>query len=125
MTVKTRIAIDPNIRVRGNATFAGFEDVQGSPVHLGAIVEVFEPESGIVGIGEVVEIDEDRKLIFLAVDWASLKPRLQAVPVGVFTRATVPNLMVLDTEPCLNAGRLPQRGGRIASAAVTGLLRVV
>jgi hypothetical protein len=69
---KTCIAIDPNVRIRGNATYAGFEDVEG-PMAVGEQVEVYEAESGLTGEGRVTEIDADRKLVYLSVDWSSLK----------------------------------------------------
>lgn len=67
----TRIMIDPNVRVRGNGTYAGFEDVRG-PVAVGMDVQVYEPEAGIFGNGRVNEIDTGRKLVYLSVDWESL-----------------------------------------------------
>lgn len=69
---RTRVEIDLNVRVRGNGTFVGFDDVSG-PVAVGESVEVYESESGVAGDGRVTEIDGDRELIFLSVDWASLK----------------------------------------------------
>lgn len=69
------IAIDPNLRVEGNATIAGFEDVLGGTVGNlanGMTVEVFEPESGLVGVGRVMEIDQTRRLIHLGVEWTTL-----------------------------------------------------
>lgn len=70
-TPQTRVAIDPNVRVRGNGTYAGFEDVDG-PMAVGDDVQVYEPESGLVGEGRVTEIDRDRELIYLSVDWSTL-----------------------------------------------------
>lgn len=70
MTV--RIAIDPNIRLPGNQTFAGFEDVQRFPIHVGMEVEVYEEESGVHGHGSVASIDEERELVYLNVEWSSL-----------------------------------------------------
>jgi hypothetical protein len=67
----TRVTIDPNVRVRGNGTYAGFEDVTG-PMAVGETVEVHEPESGLVGVGSITEIDGDRELVYLSVDWSSL-----------------------------------------------------
>lgn len=67
----TRVRIDPNVRVRGNGTYAGFEDVDG-PMAVGELVEVYEAESGITGEGRITEIDGDRQLVYLSVDWASL-----------------------------------------------------
>lgn len=75
----TRVAIDPNVRVRGNGTYAGFEDVSG-PITVGDHVEVYEAESNLVGQGRVTEIDVKRELVYLSVDWSSLSdeasPRL-------------------------------------------------
>lgn len=68
---KTRIVIDPNVRVRGNGTYAGFEDVDG-PIAVGEDVQVYEHESGLVGKGRVTEIDRERELVYLSVDWPSL-----------------------------------------------------
>ncbi len=70
--MRTRIAIDPNVRVRGNETYAGFEDVRGKVPDVGVQVEVWEPESGVVGVGKVTEIDQDRQLVYVKVDWTSL-----------------------------------------------------
>lgn len=68
----TRVEIDLNVRVRGNWTFTGLEDADG-PVEVGDIVQVFEPESGLEGHGRVEEVDEARQLIYLSVDWASVR----------------------------------------------------
>ena len=68
----TRIEIDPNIRVRGNGTFAGFEEVDG-PLGVGLPVEVYEPEADIIGTGRITEIDVEKRLVYLSVDWASLR----------------------------------------------------
>ncbi|MEU5968898.1 hypothetical protein [Streptomyces globisporus] len=70
----TRIEIDPNVRVRGNGTRAGFEDVSG-PLAVNMMVEVFEPESELVGPARVTEIDTSKQLVFLSVEWASLEVR--------------------------------------------------
>jgi hypothetical protein len=82
---KTRVAIDPNVRVRGNGTYAGFEDVTG-PIEVNEQVEVYEPESGLTGDGQVTEIDAERRLVYLSVNWASLTeaddPR-PAAPGGI------------------------------------------
>jgi hypothetical protein len=68
---RTRVAIDPNIRVRGNATYVGFEDVSG-PIAVDEVVDVYEPESGVSGEGRITEINSDKELVYLSVDWASL-----------------------------------------------------
>lgn len=67
----TRVTIDPNVRVRGNGTYAGFEDVTG-PIAVGDLVEVYEAESSLVGQGRVTEIDVEPELVYLSVDWSSL-----------------------------------------------------
>jgi hypothetical protein len=78
----TRVTIDPNVRVRGNGTYAGFEDVDG-PMAVGETVEVHEPESGLVGVGRITEIDGTRKLVYLSVDWSSLTDETTpAAPTG-------------------------------------------
>jgi len=74
-----RIAIDLNVRVRGNQTYAGLEDVQGD-IAAGSTVEVYEPESGLAGPAEVVEVDLEKQLVYLAVDWHAL--RQPSVPAG-------------------------------------------
>lgn len=68
---RTRVEIDLNVRVRGNDTFVGFEDVHG-PITVGEAVEVYESESGVSGEGKVTEIDGERELVYLSVDWSSL-----------------------------------------------------
>lgn len=68
---RTRVEIDLNVRVRGNDTFVGFDDVSG-PIAVGESVEVYESESGVSGDGRITEIDSDRQLVYLSVDWASL-----------------------------------------------------
>jgi hypothetical protein len=79
---RPRIEIDPNVRVRGNKAYAGFEDVQaagqltrtrlrGIPVSAGQRVLAWEPEDDIVTDAVVVDMDEDRQLIYLAVEWGS------------------------------------------------------
>jgi len=68
---RTKVAIDPNVRVRGNDTYTGFEDVTG-PIAVGEVVDVYEPESGVAGEGRVTEIDGNKELVYLSVDWSSL-----------------------------------------------------
>lgn len=67
-----RVAIDPNVRVRGNQTYAGLEDVDGA-VAVGSHVEVYEPETGLIGPAEVTDIDHEHRLVYLAVDWEQLR----------------------------------------------------
>lgn len=83
----TRVEIDPNVRVRGNGTYAGFESVIGDLV-VGGIVEVFEAESGLHGRGRITDIDVQRRLVYLTVDWASLTDEIddsEAVAANIWT----------------------------------------
>lgn len=68
----TRVEIDPNVRVRGNQTMTGLENVYG-PVAVGQAVEVFESEAGIVGDAWVSDIDNGKGLVYLKVRWSSLR----------------------------------------------------
>jgi hypothetical protein len=87
---RTRVAIDPNVRVRGNGTFASLEDATG-PLSAGDAVEVYEPESGLAGDGVVTEVDKDRELVYLSVDWPSLAitPSRRGMAAGVALRVVV------------------------------------
>lgn len=90
--MRTRIAIDPNVRLKGNETYAGFEDVQDvqDVPDVGDEVEVWEPESRVVGFGRVTAIDNDRRLIYLTVDWASLSEDPIVTTLGAaMGRATI------------------------------------
>jgi hypothetical protein len=69
--VRACVDIDLNVRVRGNQTFTGIEDVHG-PIDVGDEVLVREPESGVRGNGRIVEIDHQRRVVYLDVDWPSL-----------------------------------------------------
>lgn len=66
-----RVLIDPNVRVRGNQTYAGIEDVEGD-VTVGSRVEVYESESGLTGLAVVTEVDYGRGLVYFKVDWETL-----------------------------------------------------
>lgn len=68
----TTVNIDPNVRVRGNQTFAGFEDADAS-VRPYEWVDVVEPESGARGAAMVTEVDEDKRLIYLSVIWVGFR----------------------------------------------------
>jgi hypothetical protein len=65
------VEIDPNVRVRGNATYAGLEDVTGR-IEVGQEVTVRESEAGVLGTGRVTQIDAERQLVYLSVDWSLL-----------------------------------------------------
>jgi hypothetical protein len=111
---RTRVAIDPNVRVRGDDTYAGFEDVTG-PIAVGEVVDVYEPESGAVGEGKVTEIDGDKELVYLSVDWSSLSvddssepsPATPSTQLLFIAEGPVPRIPVesdwlrLISRPCL------------------------
>lgn len=72
---KAQVRIDLNVRVRGNWTVVGQEDVD-RPVRVGDVgdfVEVFEPESGVSGPGRIEAIDWRKRLVYLSVDWKALQ----------------------------------------------------
>lgn len=71
---RTRVEIDPNVRVRGNQTFSGLEDVDG-PVAVGDTVTVYEPEADLEGHGEITEINYDKQLVWIRVVWSSVQPK--------------------------------------------------
>lgn len=91
----TRIAIDLNVRVRGNGTFSGFENVDGPLPQAGDHVTVYETETELTGNGRVTEVDATRRLIFLRVDWSSLHERSSAErePSGLAAYASTNRLM--------------------------------
>lgn len=70
----TEILIDPNVRVEGNLTFSGFEDVEGDVPNEGDYVVVREPESDLSTLGRVRRVDYSDKLVYLDVDWKTLAP---------------------------------------------------
>lgn len=70
-----RIAIDPNVRVHGNQTYAGFEDIDGPVPRVGEPVTVHEPESSLSGTAHVARVDEKTLLVYLEVDWSALRPQ--------------------------------------------------
>jgi hypothetical protein len=92
------IVIDPNVRTSRNRTYAGFEDVRGGFIDdllNGDAVTVVEEESDVIGEAFVDEINEQKQLIYLNVQWSTLRPRPQvqaAVPptgVWALVRATL------------------------------------
>lgn len=98
---KTRVAIDPNVRVRGNETYAGLDGVTGS-IAAGDAVEVYEPESGLAGDGIVTEIDKDRGLVYLSVNW----PSLVIAPSRRGMTAETPLRLLVDLTPFYDHPRL-------------------
>lgn len=69
---RTRVEIDPNVRCRGNQTCTGLEDCHG-PIAIGNEVTVYESEAGIEGWGRITDIDYDKRLVWLRVNWAGLR----------------------------------------------------
>ncbi len=70
-TLPARVSIDPNVRVRGNQTFTGFDDCDRIPA-IGEPVTVYEDEAGIEGPAVCAGLDEAKRLVYLDVDWANL-----------------------------------------------------
>lgn len=73
--MKTRVLINPNLRLDGYLTVADLdEDVFGEvPVSGPCEVEVFEPVSGLTGHGYVASVDVVERTVTVSVDWNSLK----------------------------------------------------
>jgi len=67
-----RVEFDPNVRIHGNGTYVGFEDVRGV-VQLGDDVLLYEPEEGIEVHGRVTMIDPSKEIIYFSVDWQSAR----------------------------------------------------
>lgn len=72
---QTKVNIDLNIRVRGQLTYTGFEHIQGDLPSVGDSVLAVEPEDGIQAPAIVVDLDEKRHLIYLAVAWREFTER--------------------------------------------------
>lgn len=71
-----RVEIDLNIRVRGNQTYADYNAVTAKRrLILGELVEVYVPETELIGQAEVTELDDDAELVYLKVDWAGIEER--------------------------------------------------
>lgn len=88
-----QIEIDPNVR-HNDGTYAGFEHIltAGGVPEAGDTVEVVEPEASLYGRAVVTEVDETRRLLFLAVDWTTLTPETRSLP----TRGLMAAEMVKD-----------------------------
>ena len=69
-----KATIDPNVRVRGNRTYVGIEDTWGQhPPEVGQPVQVRVAETTARGVGVVDAVDVERGLVYLKVDWASIR----------------------------------------------------
>jgi hypothetical protein len=62
--------IDPNVRVFGDRTYS---DLDGVNVVAGERVLAFEPEAGIEWDATVYGFDSTRDLVYLTVDWATVR----------------------------------------------------
>ena len=82
-----RIVIDPNVRIQNNWTYAGFEDVFGdvNGLNPGDWVTAMWAETDQIFDAKVVCLDFERRLIDLAVDWASVRPDARPTAVGTVT----------------------------------------
>jgi hypothetical protein len=67
--MRTRIEIDPNVRVRSNQTYTTLDDVTG-PIAVGDHVVVYESESGLTGPAQVTAVEGG--FVYLAVQWTEL-----------------------------------------------------
>jgi len=86
--MSVELAIDPNVRVAGNETYAGFEDILDGKIEdiqEGLSITVREPEAGLVGDGTVSRVDRLRELIYISVDWKSLRHVRSSLLCGVAT----------------------------------------
>lgn len=70
MTV--RVAIDLNVRVRGNQTYSALHDADGL-VSVGDKVLAVEPETGIMADATVTDVSEQFGFVYLKVDWNSFR----------------------------------------------------
>jgi len=70
---RTLVEFDPNVRVRGQLTYVLFEGAT-APLRVGEWVNLIEPESGLQGEGQVIEVVLEQCLAYLSVDWASIGP---------------------------------------------------
>jgi hypothetical protein len=142
--MRPMVEIDPNVRVRGNGTYAGLEDVIG-PIKVGGEVTVRESEAGVLGVGRVTQIDTERQLVYLSVDWSDLRLATaeelakatgdaewlaaEAVVAPVTLRVVhaaistfVGNMIVSGVTQSLNLTFEPWRGIRPSDEGETGIL---
>ncbi|MGV8874266.1 MAG: hypothetical protein ACOH2Q_17160 [Rhodococcus sp. (in: high G+C Gram-positive bacteria)] len=111
----TEIAIDPNVRVRNDETFSGFEDVKGDFPKVGDTVRVREPESNVVGAAKVTRISAADSLIYLAVEWDNLAEERLLTPSELLSR--LPNF---GSEMWVNTAReAPHTGSHYQVEAFT------
>lgn len=68
----TRVEIDPNDRSPDDGGVRVWGKNVLGPIVLGALVQVFEPEAGLVGWGHIERYDEEYDLVYVSVDWDSI-----------------------------------------------------
>ncbi len=84
------VQINPNLRVAGDCTVADLdEDVHGwSPIHgrlmSGVEVTVYEPHSGLIGRGWLVDVDEVERTVTIKVEWGQLQLPANTTLSGAF-----------------------------------------
>lgn len=64
-----RVAVDMNVR---GGTVAGIDDA-GGPVAIGDQVLAVDPFDGLVTDGTVLDMDQEKRLLYLAVDWGTFR----------------------------------------------------
>lgn len=71
------VTIDINVRLGGSATYCGYEDIaDGVQLHRGERVWVMGDETDLVGWGTVTSLDAQKRLVYLDVDWPSMRPAM-------------------------------------------------
>lgn len=76
MTMQDRfpcVEVDYNQRSAEDLVRAGFEDVRGGPIFEGLVVPVTMPDDESEGLATVVRIDDEARLIYLEVDWSTVR----------------------------------------------------
>ena len=116
------IIIDPNVRVAGNRTYGGFEDVLGGFVEdlaPGDPITVLEEESDVIGDGVVYEINHDKQLVYLSVDWSSLRPRPQrsAISPRTYTQSALSRVLSVNSAATATSTMASGRGLELSLTA--------
>lgn len=109
--------IDPNVRVAGNETFSGFEDVRGPMPTEGQHVVVREPEGDLIGAGVVTRLDQAARLIYIAVDWPSIVPSVPPTPDELLPHPGASYAVAQTKTQCYAEGGLV----RAADSVLTGV----
>jgi hypothetical protein len=106
----TEIMIDPNVRVAGGLTFSGYEDIRGPMPAAGQQVLVREPEANLVAVGTVDHLDENDRLVYVAVDWGELVPDQLPTPtefMGTLRRSQTRSLFQPIGRPVMSGTAAP------------------